>query len=39
LKGTKEKCLEQGMDDYMSKPINIDEFRRKMFQLVGDGRL
>ncbi|MFO6424464.1 response regulator [Motilimonas sp. KMU-193] len=28
LAGDKEKCLQQGMDDYISKPIDPDELRR-----------
>jgi CheY-like chemotaxis protein len=28
LQGDREKCIEAGMDDYMSKPILIDEVER-----------
>lgn len=30
LKGDREKCIESGMDDYMSKPI----FAEKLYQII-----
>lgn len=34
MKGEKEKILEAGLDDYISKPINLPEFQKKIISWV-----
>jgi len=34
LSGDREKCLDAGMDDYMSKPINIDLLAQKLNKIT-----
>jgi signal transduction histidine kinase/DNA-binding response OmpR family regulator len=34
LKGDREKCLEAGMDEYLSKPINIEKLMETISRLV-----
>lgn len=35
MKGDKEKCLEAGAWDYISKPINLKLLNEKLTQLIG----
>jgi CheY-like chemotaxis protein len=37
IKGVRERCLESGMDDYITKPVNPDDLSR-IIQLYGSER-
>ena len=38
LSGDRERCIEAGMDDYLSKPIAINELHRVLVKWLGSPR-
>jgi len=39
LQGDRENCINAGMDDYMSKPINIKQLKLTLDKYIGEGKV
>jgi CheY-like chemotaxis protein len=34
MEGDRERCLDAGMDDYVSKPVDFDDLKQKMIRFL-----
>jgi CheY-like chemotaxis protein len=37
-RGTREQCLEAGMDEHLTKPLDIERFRTLLVRFLADAR-